>query len=100
MSKRRRRSRNLSNVSIREARSQNVLSDAYEHEKAQTAVIDIEGLRNIGRIVRAIKQRIDPGERDRPGENVPPCPAGDPRSSTDTGANRGQNINRESAENG
>jgi hypothetical protein len=55
--------RNSSSVSIRKAHLQNVLSDTNEHEKEQTPVVSFEGLRTIGRIVRAIKARIqsEPG---------------------------------------
>jgi len=51
--------RNSASVSIRKARSQNVLSDTYEDEKEQVPVLDVEALRAIGRIVREIKRRID-----------------------------------------
>jgi hypothetical protein len=51
-------SRNSSLVSIRKAPLQNVLSDANRDEKAQTPGLDIEALRTIGRIVRAIRTRI------------------------------------------
>jgi len=51
--------RNSASVSIRKARSQNVLSDTYEDGKEQVPVLDVEALRAIGRIVREIKRRID-----------------------------------------
>jgi hypothetical protein len=50
---------NSSSVSIQKAHLQNVLSDTNEHEKPQTATLSIEGLRNIGHIVRDIKARIN-----------------------------------------
>ena len=51
--------RNSSSISIRKAHPQNVLSDTNEHEKPQTPTLSIEGLHNIGRIVRDIKARIN-----------------------------------------
>jgi len=51
--------RNSASVSIRKARSQNLLSDTYEDGKEQVPVLDVEALRAIGRIVREIKRRID-----------------------------------------
>lgn len=51
--------RNSSSVSIWKASATNVLSDTSENEKGQKAVIGMEGLRDINRIVRAIKGRIE-----------------------------------------
>jgi hypothetical protein len=51
--------RNSSAVSIRKAPAQSVLSDTYEDEKPQVPILDIEALRTIGRIIQAIKGRID-----------------------------------------
>jgi hypothetical protein len=59
-----------------------MLSYADEDEKTQISVIDIEALRAISRIVRPIQERIDAGERTRPGPDTETCPAGDPRGST------------------
>ena len=64
MSKSRISCRNSSFVSIRKARSKNLLSYANQHEKVQTPVIDIEALRSISQIVRAIRNRIDVGEKN------------------------------------
>jgi hypothetical protein len=50
--------RNSLCVSIRKVRSQNVLSDTNEHEKAQTTTLSLEALRGIARIVRVVKERI------------------------------------------
>jgi len=50
--------RNSSFVSIRKAPAQNVLSDTNEHEKEQRPIVSFEALQAIGRIVRAIKERI------------------------------------------
>jgi hypothetical protein len=51
--------RNSSSVSIREARLQRCATDTNEHEKSQTPTLSIEGLRNIGRVMRDIKAKID-----------------------------------------
>src|SRR5947208_16839097 len=99
MNKSRSISGNSSFGSIRYAPLSKVLPDANKHEKAQTPVIHIEGLRSISRIVRAIKERIDAGERTRPGDDTQRCLAGDPRSTIPTCPNRGEDNNRESANN-
>jgi hypothetical protein len=49
----------LCSVSIREAHLRRCATDTNEHEKSQTSALSIEALRNIGRIVREIKARID-----------------------------------------
>jgi len=54
------RCRNSSFVSIRKAHGQNMLSNTNKHEKVQTPVLNIEALRTISRIVRAIKRRLEP----------------------------------------
>jgi len=50
--------RNSASSRIRKADLQNVLSDTNRDEKTQTPGLDIEALRTIGRIVRAIRTRI------------------------------------------
>jgi hypothetical protein len=64
---------NLSSVSIRKAHLQRCATDTNEHEKAQTPTLNIEALRNIGRIVRAIKARISAadGHQDNTAIRVP-----------------------------
>ena len=57
------KSRNISSnscfISIRKAPAANVLSDANEHEKAETTpALYLETLRLTGGIVRAIKNRL------------------------------------------
>jgi hypothetical protein len=59
MSTSRNAGKNLSSVRIWEAHLQRCATDTNEHEKSQTPTLIIEGLRNIGRIVRDIKARID-----------------------------------------
>ena len=51
--------RNSSSVSIRKAHLQRCATDTNEHEKSHTPTLSIEALQTIGRIVRAIKARID-----------------------------------------
>jgi hypothetical protein len=51
--------RNSSSISIRKAHPQRCATDTNEHEKSQTPTLSIEGLRNIGHIVRDIKARIN-----------------------------------------
>ena len=51
--------RNSVSVSIWEVHLQRCATDTNEHEKAQSPTLDIEALRNIGRIVRDIKARIN-----------------------------------------
>ena len=51
--------RNSSSVSIRKAHPQRCATDTNEHEKIQSPTLDIEALRDIGRILRGIKARID-----------------------------------------
>ncbi|HKX83560.1 MAG TPA: hypothetical protein VJL58_05005 [Pyrinomonadaceae bacterium] len=71
--------RNSSFVSIRKGRSQNVLSDTYEDEKAPIPRINITVLRAIGRTVRAIKKRMESvvganGQQDTgSGRTAPHC---------------------------
>ena len=50
---------NSSSTRIWEACLQIVLSDTHEDEKSQTPTLSIEALRDIGRILRGIKARID-----------------------------------------
>lgn len=65
-------------VSIREARSCNVLSDATKSETIRNEVINIDALKALSRIVVAIQKRID---------------AGYPGGSKTAGANSSQNTN-------
>ena len=51
--------RNLASVSIQKAHLQRCATDTNEHENTQTPTLDIEALRDIGRILRGIKARID-----------------------------------------
>ena len=51
-------SRNSSFVSIRKAPAQKHVTDANKSEKLQTPILNIQTLRTIGRVVRAIKDRI------------------------------------------
>jgi hypothetical protein len=50
--------RNSSSVSIRKAAIQKYVTDANQREKAQQPILSFETLRSIGRIVRAIRNRI------------------------------------------
>jgi hypothetical protein len=78
--------RNSSSVSIREARLQRCATDTNEHEKSQTPTLSIEGLRNIGRVMRDIKAKIDAATGDNqdgspactshPGSIAATCPMG------------------------
>jgi len=66
MKKSRNISSNSSFVSIRKAPRANVLSDTNEQEKAnKTSALDVESLRAMGRIVRAIKNRIAEAARGK-----------------------------------
>ena len=60
---------NSSFGSIRYATSKEVLPDANEREKTETAFIDIAGLRSLSRIVEQITHRISAAERTRPGDD-------------------------------
>ncbi len=51
-------------ISIRKAPAQNLLPYAYKDEKTQTPILSFDALRAIGRIVRAIKKRLQP-DHDR-----------------------------------
>ena len=95
MTKSRSIGRNSSFINIRKAHSKNVLSDTNGHEKVEAAVIDIEALRAIRRIVRPIKQRIEAGEA----AGAEKCPAGDLGGPGTTSPNCSQNTNPESAKN-
>ena len=54
-------SRNSSFVSIRKAPAQSHVTNTNKDEKVQTPILNIEALKTISRIVRAIKTRIDAG---------------------------------------
>jgi hypothetical protein len=84
MSTSRNAGKNLSSVRIWEAHLQRCATDTNEHEKSQTPTLIIEGLRNIGRIVRAIKARInDSTGRDH--DNTATCEPVGSGSRTTTG---------------
>lgn len=68
--------RNSSSISIRKAHLQRCATDTNEHEKAQTPTFDIEALRNIGRMVRAIKARIDDTNGHDHTATLPPVDSG------------------------
>ena len=51
--------RNSLSVSIRKAPAQNVLSDTNEDEKAPIQTLSLDALRALGRIVRAINDRLE-----------------------------------------
>jgi predicted RNA-binding protein with RPS1 domain len=55
---------NYASISIRKARAQNVVSNTYEHEKAQKPTLGFEALRAVSRIVRDIKERLRAGGKD------------------------------------
>lgn len=58
--------RNSASVSIREAHPQRCVTDTNEHENTQTPTLSIEALRDIGRLVRRIRARInDAGAHDQ-----------------------------------
>jgi len=59
MSRSRNAGRNSASVSSWKSRLQRCATDTNEHEKSQTPTLSIEALRNIGRIVRDIKARIN-----------------------------------------
>ena len=59
MSRSRNTGRNSSLVSNWKGHLQRCATDTNEHEKSQTPTLSIEGLRNIGHIVRDIKARIN-----------------------------------------
>ena len=85
--------RNLASVSIWEARSQRCATDTNEHEKAEAPILGIEALRNIGRIVRAIKTRIDGADgHDR--DSTATCASVDPGGRADTGPMGGEDPRR------
>ena len=84
--------RNVSSVSIRYARSCNVVSDANENGKVRKQVINIDALRTISRIVLAIQQRIEAGSDEQ--TNAESASAGNVSSSSKTpGPNSGKDTN-------
>ncbi len=78
--------RNSSFVSIRKRSLKNLLPYANGQEKDETPAVSIEGLKAIGRIVRAIKDRIEAGQgAGKPaGGNLPGPAATGPNSSQNT----------------
>src|SRR5262245_61238350 len=84
MKKSRGRCRNSSFVSIRKAPVQNMLSNTNRDEKVQTTVLNIEALRTIGRIVRAIKTQIDIANREHNPRDTQDSAAGDADSAATT----------------
>jgi hypothetical protein len=55
---------NYALISTRKAPAQNVVSNTYEHEKAQKPTLGFEALRAVSRIVRDIKERLRAGGKD------------------------------------
>ena len=84
--------RNLSFVGIRKAPAPTCATDTNQDEKVQQPVLDIEALRSIGRIVRAIKERIEAGQRSATGSD--PEASRDSGSSTPASSDRGEDHGR------
>jgi hypothetical protein len=72
MSRSRNAGRNSSSVSIRKAHPRRCATDTNEHENTQTPTLSIEAVHDIGRIVRAIKARIDAAIADNQ-DSSPAC---------------------------
>jgi hypothetical protein len=60
--------RNSASVSVRNAPAQIVLSDTDEDEKTQPPIVDIDALKRLAAIARAIKARV--GVDPDTGENI------------------------------
>ena len=84
MKKSRGRCRNSSFVSIRKAPVQKYATDTNKDEKLQTPILGIEVLRTIGRIVRAVKVRIDLAKGQHDPKDIQECAAGDADSAATT----------------
>jgi hypothetical protein len=82
-------------VGIRCTSSSQVSPDTYGTEKLGTQIINIDALRAIGRIVQAIKQKVEAGGGSRARHDTEKHPAGDPHSPTTVSPYSRQNINRE-----
>src|SRR5262249_21746085 len=77
--------RNSFFVSIRKAPPQKYATDTNKDEKVQTPILDIEALRTIGRIVRAVKVRIDLAANGQHNpKDIQDSAAGDASSATPT----------------
>jgi hypothetical protein len=86
---------NLSFSSIRYTPSRRGLQDAYKCEELRTATIDLQTLRTISRIVRAIKEKIAVTEQSTPGNAPQTCIGGNPSGSEITGPPCCENIGEE-----
>jgi len=82
--------RNLSSISISKAPAQKCGTDTNQDEKPQEPILDIEGLRTIGRIVMAIKERIEAGQRSQTGSDPETRDAGDNNGSVAVSQDRSQ----------
>ena len=89
--------RNSVFISIRKAAAQKCDTDTSKDEKVQQPILDIEALRTIGRIVRAIKERIEAGQRSETGSD--PEAGRDSRSSAPASPDRSENNDREEDQN-
>ena len=84
--------RNSSFVSIWKAPARKYATDASKDEKVQQPILNIEALRTIGRIVRAIQERIEDGQRSEIGSD--PARAGDNSGSGAASQDRSQDYGR------
>lgn len=81
---------NLSSVSIRKAPARKYVTDTNQDEKVQQPILDIDALRAIGRIVRAIKERIEASQRSETGSDPEAHGAGDNSGSGAASQDRSQ----------
>jgi len=86
--------RNLPFISIRKEPAQKYATDAHQDEKLQQPILDIDGLRTIGRIVMAIKRRIEAGQRSETGSDPETRDAGDNSGSVAASEDRSQDHGR------
>src|SRR5262245_56786070 len=84
--------RNSSLVGIRKPRSRKCATDANKDEKVQQPILDIEALRTVGRIVRAVKERIEASQSSETGSD--PEVSGDSGSSVPASPDRSQDYGR------
>ena len=76
--------KNSSSVSIRKGHPQSCATDTNRDEKVQLPILDNQALRTIGRIVRAIKERIDLANGQHNPKDIQDSAAGDASSAAPT----------------
>jgi len=86
--------RNSSTASIRKACSRKYATDTSQDEKVQQPILDVEALRTVGRIVRAIKERIEAGQSSETGSGPQAPGAGDNNGSVAASQDHSQDHGR------